>query len=78
MLPPSGRRHRLELPVGQHVRSLPEASRVFLRGHHERASVSCHHGEGLPPQLTALPPTTTTVAAVTLSMLLKSVSPPAV
>lgn len=49
----SGRRHRLELPVSQHVCSLPEASWIFVRGHHERASAGRHHGERLPPQLSS-------------------------
>lgn len=48
----SGGCHRLELPVGQHLRPLPEASWIYLWGHHEGAAACCHHGERLPPQLT--------------------------
>lgn len=52
---PSGRCNWCQLPLSKHVCALPEVARVFLWGDHEGASPRCHHGKGLPPELSMIP-----------------------
>ena len=46
-----GGRQRLQLPVGEHLRALPEAARLLDGGDPTGATARRHDGEGLPPQL---------------------------
>jgi hypothetical protein len=46
----SGRR-RGQLPLGQHLRPLPETARVPDRRNSARAATCCHQGKRLPPEL---------------------------
>lgn len=45
---PKGRQQRRrQLPVGQHLRTLPQAARIFFGRNTARAPACCHQGEGI-------------------------------